>query len=170
MSKAEKDDKVDMFDLIKKADLKQYNYFQEQYLPTQRKKLSHWLMMRYMASSNGKNDARNLLFTNSIVNKDFNVIYKNHPDLIYKLFCIVGTGQTEFHKYIAPPKGQRLVESLAMKFFSELFNQSYTDREIELMCKKHKNDEEMVREFAKDLYWDSKDIEKLVLEINSIIG
>lgn len=161
--------KVDLFDLIKKADLKQYNFYSENYTPEERKKFSPWIMMRYMSSSSGGNDLRNLLYVNEIVNKDFSIVLKNHPEFVFNLFCVTGTGKTDFHKYIAPPKGQRLIESLSNKFFRELFNEQYSDSEIEIMIKKFsKYDESIIREFARDLSWEAKDIEKLIKEINCI--
>lgn len=161
--------KIDMFELLKKADTKDYKFFEEKYNEEERRKASFWLMMRYMSSSTGSNDIRHLLFTNTLVNKDFNTVVKTHPDMIYKLLCVVGAGKTDFHKFIPPPKGQRILDSLAMKFFTELFQETYTDREIEIMCKKHSAiDQEIIREFAKDLYWEPKDIEKLLQEIASM--
>lgn len=158
--------KIDMFELLKKADTKDYNFFEEKYTEAERRKASFWLMMRYMSSSTGSNDIRHLLFTNTLVNKDFNKVIKKHPDMIYKLLCVVGTGKPDFHKFISPPKGQRILDSLAMKFFTELFQETYTDREIEILCKKHSTiDPIIIREFAKDLYWQPKDIEKLLQEI-----
>ena len=171
MTKPEKPKKftIDIFDLMKHIDRKEYDYFTNTYTVEERTKASFWVVMRYMSTSNGRNDIRNLLFINDIVNRDFSIINKYHPDFIYKLLCVTGTGQVDFHKFLQPPKGLRLAESLAMKFFSEVFGETYNGREIEVLCRKHaKIDQDIIRELAMDLYWDAKDIEKLIIEINSI--
>lgn len=67
-----------------------------------KKKVSMWMMMRYLSSSQ-KNPEHYLIMTNELVNVNFSAV-RHHPELQWMLASAAGVGKNDFHPWIAPAK------------------------------------------------------------------
>ena len=79
--------------------------FYENLSPDEKKEVSLWMMMRYMASSETYPDYF-LCMVNEFVNVDFQAL-KNHPELQWKLLCLCGLGTKYKHTWIPPGKKKK---------------------------------------------------------------
>jgi hypothetical protein len=119
-----------------------------------------WNLNRYISSV--KSSDRSLqehfvLTVNEYYNKNWNNIQK-HPKLVWQSLCAcsTGTGQTYFHEWI-PLKKQK---NKKVDFLAELFpNMKMTDVETLAAITTDKE----IKEYAKDLGWDKKQIADIKL-------
>ncbi len=121
----------------------------------QQKDISTWVLMRYMSSS--KNRAEDhLVFTNSIVNVNFNLL-RNHKELQWKLLACVGTGTKQYHPWIKPPKGaiKNKIETIILSL-----NPLMKDKDLELFLEMNTRDD--LRQLLIENGYDDKAITEIL--------
>ena len=99
---------LDIKDVMKALDTKNYSWYNE-LSEDDKKEVSIWQLMRFLSSVDSKNREIvdfYLVFTNDLVNVNFNVV-REHPELQFRLMQIVGMGIPQFHPWIPPAKKQK---------------------------------------------------------------
>ena len=137
---------------LDKKDRDFYNHQNEQ----EQKSISMWLMMRYASSAQGAFAPHYLIMINELVNKNFSDVSK-HPELQWLLMTAAGTGKTQYHPYLKPPRGQKKrdkISELIMKIYP-----SIKSDEIELLRQINTLDE--LTQLAKDNGATDKEIEDI---------
>lgn len=127
----------------------------------QRKQISLFLLLRYASSIRTSNrDAQELAIfkTNEYYNKHFFSLSK-HPKLLWYLVCMCGNDEEKiyFHEWIGFKKKNS--DNKIFKFLEEMYPDK-NDAEIELMIKKSTKAE--LKQYAKDLGLDDKEIKKIL--------
>ena len=119
-----------------------------------------WTLNRYI--SNVKSTSREVqehfvLTVNEYYNKNWNDIQK-HPKLVWQTLCVcgMGTGKTYFHEWI-PLKKQK---NKKVDFLAELFP-TMKMADVETLAAITTDKE--IKEYAKDLGWDKKQIADIKL-------
>lgn len=130
--------------------------FYSRLTPDQQKEFSPWLAMRFASSGQGALTYHYLLMVNDIVNVDFSLL-KNHPELQWKLLAVCGCGQQSFHPWIAPGKSKKK-EGKLRSFLQEIYP-AMKNKDIDLIIEL--NDENELKELARDTGMDEKDIKEL---------
>jgi hypothetical protein len=119
-----------------------------------------WNLNRYISnvkSSNRELQEHFVLTTNEYYNKNWAAIQK-HPKLVWQTLCMCSheSKKTYFHEYI-PLKKQK---NKKVEFLSELFpNMKISDVETLAAITTDKE----IKEYAKDLGWDKKQINEIKL-------
>lgn len=127
----------------------------------QRKQISLYLLLRYASSiKTNDRDAQELAVfkTNEYYNKNFFDISK-HPKLLWYLVCMTGNEEKKiyFHEWIGYKKKSE--NNKVLKFLETVYPDMKTD-ELELLAKI--TSEKEIKEIAKDLGYDDKEIKKLL--------
>ena len=121
-------DKIPLNDVLAAIDNRDYGWYSR--LPEeQKKKWSSWLFLRYASSVKGSGQEDALLNTNDFVNKNYVDLYK-HDELIWKLFCLTGTGKKQYHEWIKGPNTKKKTDKVS-ELISEIYPHLKSD-EIEL--------------------------------------
>lgn len=151
--------KLDLFDVLKHANNKDYDYFKN--LSVEEKaEFQPWLAMRFMSSSpNGISAMQSIMMTHYALNKDFNVISKN-KELFYRLMCVVGDGTYKKHTMIKPPSGKHKTP-LITELVSELNGETLEDEECFIFLSKNDLGMTDLKDIAEDLLWDKPKINNL---------
>lgn len=132
---------------------------------TQQKALKSELYILNRYISNVKSNKRDVqehfvLTVNEYFNKNWNLLQKNHPKLLWMLLCMCNyNGETVFwHEWIGNKKesASNKKEALLMKLYP---NMKYGD--IEVLAKVTSNKE--LKEYCEELGWDKKEIAALKL-------
>lgn len=137
-------DKLPLNDVLAAIDNRDYGWYSR--LPEeQKKKWSSWLFLRYASSVKGSNQEDALLNTNDFVNKNYVDLYK-HDELMWKLFCLTGTGKKQYHEWIKGPNTKKKTDKVS-EFISEIYPHLKSD-EIELF--QILNDVSNIKQLAED--------------------
>ena len=127
----------------------------------QRKSLKNelWILNRYISNvkSNNKEHQEHFVITvNEYYNKHWFALQK-HPKLLWMLLCMCswGEGKTFYHEWIGLGKKNNNKKS---KLLEELYPTLKED-EIAVLTKISNNDE--LKELARELGWDEKDIKNI---------
>lgn len=99
----------------------------------QKKEFSPWLMMRYASSVTGENFEYYLTMVNEIVNVNFSILSK-HPELLWMLLSICGSGRKEFHPFIQQPKKKGQLSGKRLNFIKSLYPMN-NDDELRIISK-----------------------------------
>jgi hypothetical protein len=137
---------------LDKKDRDFYNHQSE----TEQKSISMWLMMRYASSAQGALAPHYLIMINELVNKNFSDVSK-HPELQWLLMTAAGTGKTQFHPYLKPPRSQKKRDKI-----SELILRIYPgikSDEIDLL--RELNNQEELIQLARDHGATDKEIDEI---------
>lgn len=137
-------DKLPLNDVLAAIDRRDFGWYAN-LSDEMKKKWSSWLFLRYASSvkGSGKDDA--LLNTNEFVNKNYVDLYK-HDELMWKLFCLTGTGKKQYHEWIKGPNTKKKTDKVS-EFISEIYPHLKSD-EIELY--QMMNDENEIKQLAQD--------------------
>lgn len=135
---AETKPKLDIFKVLERIDVRDYSYY-ESLSDEEKKSLSMWILMRWTSLVSNDNLAPDFIMNaNDLVNVNYNELSK-HPELQWKLLCMVSNGNKQRHVFVKPPKGRvknKKQEALSIiypnaKFDElELLEALYTDDEI----------------------------------------
>lgn len=148
-------DKLPLNDVLNAMDRRDFNWYAN--LSDEHKKMwSSWLFLRYASSINGKSRDDALLNTNEFVNKHYVDLYK-HDELMWKLFCLTGSGKKEFHQWIKAPNSKKKTDKVS-EFISEVYPHLKND-EVELFMEI--NDENEIRQLALDVGKSEKELEEI---------
>jgi hypothetical protein len=132
--------------------------YYDKFTDEQKKQFSTYLMLRYGASVNGSQDlqAYYLMATNERVNKYFFDLNK-HAKLQWLVCTTVSPGMGNQYHYWQGAKKKDSAGNKVVKFLSELFPQMKED-EVNLLAEI--NDKKSIKEMAKTLGMEDKDIKK----------
>ena len=123
----------------------------------EKKKLSIWMLMRYMSNANDPMLSEHFLeWTNEVVNVHFNKLRK-HPQLQFQLLQIVGLGRPTFHPWIAPGKAKK--KNKTAEWVAENYSH-LNDDEIEIFLSGH--DKDSLRELMEEHGVDKKTIKEIL--------
>lgn len=95
-----KEFKFDIFKLLNAANKKQMNYYAN-LSNDEKKSISMLVFMRWFSTVSDSKEIEEyqLLAVNEYLNKDFWEL-SDHPELIYKLSCMMGIGSTLHHEWL----------------------------------------------------------------------
>jgi hypothetical protein len=96
--------KLDIFYVIEQIDRRNFNYYST-LTDDEKKSISMWLMMRWTSLVSGSAAEDYMLNTNDVVNYNFGDL-TSHPELQWKLLCLVGNGKKQRHVFVKPPRGK----------------------------------------------------------------
>ena len=148
-------EKIPLNDVLTAIDNKDFNWYAG--LTEEKKKAwGSWLFLRYASTGKGKDRDELILNTNEFVNKHYIDIYK-HEELIWKLFCLTGTGKKQYHEWIKPPNAKMKTDAIS-QFVLGLFPDMKGD-EIELFLKM--NNVSDLKQMALDLGMGDKEIDDI---------
>lgn len=121
----------------------------------QKKEFSPWLAMRWASCVKGDLAEHYLLMVNGIVNNEFSSMSK-HPELQWQLIAVCGSGRTQFHQWVKPPKkkGKNKVQA----FLALAYPNAKSD-ELELLEKISSKAE--LKDLARDMAYTDKEIKGL---------
>jgi hypothetical protein len=150
-----KDDKLPLNDQLSALDRRDFDWYKS-LSEEQRKEWSSWTFMRFASSVKGSGAEDALLATNEFVNTHYADIYK-HEELLWKLFCLTGSGKKQYHEWIKPPNSKSKKDNVS-QFVSRLFPH-FNSSEIELFLKL--NSVSDIKQIAEDMGMDEKEIEDI---------
>lgn len=145
--------KIELSNLLRAIDTNDLSFY-DRLTDEEKKEFSAWMTMRW-ASSSDSNPEHYLLMVNSLVNVDFSCL-NNHPELQWKLVSICGTGSSNRHSWIAPPKKAKT--NRVLNFLREVYPEAKNDDLEQLSGLLDKKD---VEELAKSYGMSDKDIKEL---------
>jgi len=145
-------EKIPLNEVLTAIDNKDFNWYAG-LTEEKKKEWGSWLFLRYASTGKGKDKDELILNTNEFVNKHYVDIYK-HEELIWKLFCLTGTGKKQFHEWIKPPNA-KIKKDPITQFVLGLFPDMKGD-EIELF--QHINGADGIKQMALDLGMSDKEI------------
>lgn len=127
-----------------------------------KKSFSPYVAMRFASSvkSNKILQEAYIESVNEFCNKHFTITQKHSDDslLFWKLLCLCGAGQKQFHPWIKAPKGKG--KKTKIFDFLQVCYPSYKDDEIETLIKII--DKKDIKELAKSAGLDDKEIKLLL--------
>lgn len=136
---------VDVKSVMSALDRKDREFYTHQN-ENEQKSISMWLMMRYASSAQGSAAPHYLIMINELVNKNFQDLSK-HPELQWLLMTAAGTGRSQYHPYLKPPKSQRKrdpVSTLIQRIYPDiksdeidLLRQINTTAELRALARAH---------------------------------
>ena len=126
--------KFDIFKALAAIDRRDGNYFAN-LTEDERKDFSPFLFIRWVSAVVGRHAEDNLHVTNELVNPHMFDIAKEHPELIFRLVAMCGTGSVQKHEWIGVPKRQT-TSSRAWNFVADLYP-SASEREIDMLLRMH---------------------------------
>lgn len=114
-----KEFKFDIFKLLNAADKKQMGYYSK-LSADEKKSISMIVFMRWFSTISNSRELEEyqLLAVNEYLNKDFWEL-SDHPELIYKLSCLMGIGATLRHEWL--PFASKKMSSKIINFFGEVY-------------------------------------------------
>lgn len=133
--------KLDIFDTLKAIDKNNTGYY-ESLTEDEKKGFTPLVVMRWFSAvpDNSSYKDYHLQITNNILNKDFWELQK-HPELVWKLMSICGTGEYHRHSWIPMPKTTRA--SKLEDLISDLYP-SANDMEISIIINSFKDEKEFI--------------------------
>lgn len=136
----------------------------DEFSDEEKKNMGFFLLNRYISNVESKD--RDLVehyieIGNEVVNKNFYIINKNHPKLLWQLMCLCGFEQKKLqnHKWLAIKRKSEGSGKKA-KFLQTLYPNAKLD-DIELMAKMM--DSKELKQLAKDHGYTDKQINDLKL-------
>ena len=156
--------KLDIMTVLEAADrgIKDfYNNLTEE----EQKAFAPRVLIRWLSTVSDKSNHKEyaILATNDLVNLGMWSLSK-HPELIWLLMTVAGTGKKQYHQWIPMSKGASSTPKL-----DQLITQvwPHTNSQEQQMLKKLRSNEQW-RELARDSGWDDKQIKDLVNELKKI--
>lgn len=112
--------KLDIQTVLEAAD-KNYKDFWDNLTEEEQKAFVPKIVMRWQSALSDKHDLRyyQLLATNDLVNVGMWSLSK-HPELLWKLLCVAGTGKKQYHMWIPNNKKESTTPKWD-KFISEIY-------------------------------------------------
>jgi hypothetical protein len=149
-------ERIDIKDLLKAADKRDYDWYDK--LSKEEKKIFNPLVpMKFLSAVEGSYSDHYLEMTNDFLNVGFWDL-TDHPELVWKIFCIVGSGRSERHTWIKMASSKASVskiDKILLKQYPHLDNM-----ELEILKKKFTVD--TLKDFLKDLAMTDKEIKPIV--------
>lgn len=138
MSDSTENLKLDIFDEMRHADLKNKDFYAG-LEPALQKQFSPLVAMRWFSTVPDSSPYKEyaIIMTNEVLNIDFWSL-KDHPELQWKLMSMCGTGKVLRHQWIAMPKRKKLSK---VKEFMLQWYPSANDQELDLLTNSMNRDE-----------------------------
>lgn len=156
--------KLDIMTVLEAAD-KGIKDFYNNLTEEEQKAFAPRVLIRWLSTVSDKSAHKEyaILATNDLVNLGMWSLSK-HPELIWLLMTVAGTGQKQYHQWIPMSKGTSSTPKL-----DQLIVQvwPHTNSQEQQMLKKLRSSLEW-QELAKDSGWDDKQIKDLVNELKKI--
>lgn len=113
--------KLDLMGTLEAADRGLKDYY-DNLTEEERKGFAPVVLIRWLStlSDNNSSQAYALIATNDLVNLGLFQLQKNHPELVWKLMCVAGTGKKQYHQWI-PNKKHSSKTPLLDQFIQELY-------------------------------------------------
>lgn len=133
MATSKKDDRLDIFEVLKQADLSNVNWYSQ--LSTEDKaKFQPLVVMKWFSGLNDNTSDKNyyIQIVNQLVNVNFWDLTK-HPELQWKLMAACGLGKVQRHQWVNLPKRQSMTKlgTMISEYYPDANNQ-----EIDLILSK----------------------------------
>lgn len=150
---------IDIFEVLKRADKKEYDYFKN-LTNKEKDAFQPWVAMRFMsASPDGFSAIQSILMTNYVLNRHFQIISKD-KELFYRLMCVTGDGTYKKHHMPKPPKAKRLSPFIT-DLVSQINGETLDDEEVYIYLTKNDIQVSDLKELAEDLGYDKDKIKDL---------
>jgi hypothetical protein len=153
------DDKLNIRNEMAQFDRKNRNFYDE-LNDEEKKKFAPFLMIRWGSSVGGSPDLQSyyVMSCNENLNKHFfDISAKDHKKFQWLLSTTVSPGMgNQYHQWIKPKK-KEANDNKAVKFIREMRPHLRED-EIQLLSQLNSKDE--LKEYARGLGWEDKDIKK----------
>lgn len=150
---------IDIFEVLKRADKKDYEYFKN-LSDKEKNAFQPWVAMRFMsASADGFSAIQSILMTNYVLNRDFQTISKD-KELFYRLMCVTGEGNFKKHHMPKPPKTKR-ISPLITDLISQVNGETLDDEEVHIYLTKNDITVSDLKELAEDLGYEKEKIKDL---------
>lgn len=150
---------IDIFEVLKRADKKEYEYFKN-LTDKEKDAFQPWVAMRFMsASPDGFSAIQSILMTNYLLNRQFKIISKD-KELFYRLMCVTGDGTFKKRHMPKPPKTKRLSPFIT-DLVSQINGETLDDEEVYIYLTKNDIQVSDLKELAEDLGYDKDKIKDL---------
>lgn len=149
------DKKLDIFYVLEQIDQQNFDFYASLSAEEQ-KSISMWVLMRWTSLVTGSLADDYLMNTNNCVNVDFNDM-SNHPELQWKLLCLVGSGRKQRHQFAKPPKGR--TKNKLQAALHTLFPEMKSD---ELDMVESLNTPEQLKSIFIDAGWTDREIKEVL--------
>jgi hypothetical protein len=163
-TEAKRSYKLDIMTVLEAAD-KGVKEFYTNLTEEEQKAFSPRVLIRWLSTVSDKSAHKEyaILATNDLVNLGMWSLSK-HPELIWLLMTVAGTGKKQYHQWIPMSKGTSSTPKL-----DQLITQvwPHTNGQEQQMLKNLRSSLEW-QELAKDLGWDDKQIKDLVNDLKKI--
>jgi hypothetical protein len=159
MAVKDKDDPLNIFNVLKQIDNKNYDFY-DSLDENQKKTIAPYVIMKWDASVYGSYDLQgyHVVANNTYVNEDFFSLY-NHKKLQYLLCCVPSPGLgNQKHYWLGSQKGKRksplknyLLEkfSLCKESDIDVMLATTSREEMEVWLKSNGLEEKQIKEFLK---------------------
>ena len=96
---------LDLMSTLEAADRGLFDYY-DNLTEQERKAFAPLVLMRWMSTVGDANpsQAYHVIAINDLVNLGLFQLQKNHPELVWKLMCVAGTGKRQQHQWIPNKK------------------------------------------------------------------
>ena len=150
---------LDLFELLKRADKKDFEYFST-LSEKEKAAFQPWVAMRFMsASTDGMDAIQSILMSNYVLNRHFQITSKD-KELFYRLMCVSGDGNTKRRHMQKPPKPNR-VSPFITDLVSQINGETLDDDEVYIFLTKNDILVSDLKELAEDLGYPKEQIKDL---------
>ena len=156
--------KFPLFDAIEAVD-KRDNKWLERQSEEVKKAFPTYMFIRYISSCR-TNTEDVLVSTNEYVNPYAFDIAKEHPELIFKIAAIFGSGKKSYHDYI-PANGKTNLSNKARDLIAQ-YNPNMSDSEVDLIFKLHTK--ETFSDFVNGTGINSLEVKEIIKAYDKIKG
>lgn len=161
--KPKKEYVLNVFDVLRNADLQNFDWFSG-LSEAEQKEFVPYVVMRWLSNVENSNyKAYYLQMVNEYVNVDFSRIAK-HPELIWLLMCVCGSGSSQRHVYLASKKSKKKETDLVEDF---IYTHNPSINEMELSMIKQRLTVERLKELAEDAGYTDDEIKNLLTSFKS---
>lgn len=146
---------IPLNELLGNLDRSNFNYYSG--LDEDLKKaFSPFVVMRYATNTANKElYSHYLTMVNALCNVNFSTLSK-HPELFWKLLCVAGVGENQFHKWLPP--GKKAKKSKVQEFLAQMYP-TYKLEDLEML--EQVNTKEQLKEMAKIYGYEDKEIKEM---------
>jgi hypothetical protein len=159
---AKKEYKLNIFEALKQADLQNFSWY-SQLDDSEKKGFTPLIFMRWMTCVEDRNlQPFYLQMINQYANTEF-WEFSRHPELLWKLMCICGSGTPQKRKYIPAKPGRRTkkLDSFILSISPSLSN-------IELDMVVSRMNEEKLTNIAQNAGLEDEQIKELLIELKNV--
>jgi hypothetical protein len=160
--------KLDVMTLLEAVDTNKKNFYSN-LTEEEKKGFSPWVAVRWMSTLSDNNPNRDyaILATNDLVNLYVKSLSNSHPELVYLLMTVAGTGKKQYHSWI--PTNTKKASSTP-KFDKILIEMNSLCNEDELSILKNSFSIEEATELSKRSGIDDKTLKEVREELKKLFS